>query len=58
VGSIVHTSVLWLEAALWGGLFGAVCLVTMTMLSGLVLILVPTLCLFVVDFVRGARGRI
>jgi hypothetical protein len=55
--SIVRVVTLQIERGMWGALYGAVSLVTLTMLGGLALIVIP-LCLQVVQFIRGARGDI
>lgn len=57
-GNVVEQIVGHIENGLWVALFGAVSMVTMAMVGGVVLILVPTLCLYVVAFIRGARGKI
>ncbi|RRV76525.1 hypothetical protein [Stutzerimonas stutzeri] len=56
--SIVRVVTLQIEMGMWGALYGAVSLVTLTMLGGLALIVIPSLCLQVVQFIRGARGDI
>ena len=56
--SIVRVVTLQIERGMWGALYGAVSLVTLTILGGLALIVIPSLCLQVVQFIRGARGDI
>lgn len=48
----------YIESALWYALYGAVSMVTLSMLGGVLFILVPGAALYLVDFVRGARGEI
>jgi len=56
--SIVRVVTLQIERGMWAALYGAVSLVTLTILGGLALIVIPSLCLQVVQFIRGARGDI
>lgn len=57
-GDIVYQVMRIIETAMWGALYGAVSMIAMTLAGGVFLILMPTLVLYVVEFVRGARGEV
>ncbi len=48
----------YIESALWYALYGAVSMATLSILGGILFILVPGIVLYLVDFIRGARGEI
>ncbi|MDX1296748.1 MAG: hypothetical protein R3260_00695 [Pseudomonas sp.] len=57
-GNLVAQMHVGVEKGLWVALYGAVTMVTMAVLGGILLILVPSAILFAVAFGRGARGKV
>jgi hypothetical protein len=58
VAPLLEQAVQYIERALWCALHGAVSMVTLAIAGGILLIVLPAVVLYCVDFVRGARGKV